>query len=107
MSGKFTVLACLSIALAACTGSDGALYAQHPEFTVTTVGQFDEPWALEFLPDDRLLISEVWGALKLLNADGSVGGNSSGDFPTGGGAGACPEWQEGRAGVDGILESSA
>jgi len=73
MSGKFTVLACLSVALAACTGSDGALYAQHAEFTVTTVGQFDEPWALEFLPDDRLLISEVGGALKLLNADGSVG----------------------------------
>jgi len=73
MSGKFTMLACLSFALAACTGSDGALYAQHTEFTVTTVGQFDEPWALEFLPDGRLLISEVGGALKLLNSDGSVG----------------------------------
>lgn len=73
MSGKFTLLACLSVALAACTGNDGALYAQHAEFTVTTVGQFDEPWALEFLPDDRLLISEVGGALKLLNSDGSVG----------------------------------
>jgi glucose/arabinose dehydrogenase len=73
MSGKFTVLACLSVALAACMGNDGALYAQHAEFTVTTVGQFDEPWALEFLPDDRLLISEVGGALKVLNSDGSVG----------------------------------
>ncbi|MEO2169380.1 MAG: PQQ-dependent sugar dehydrogenase [bacterium] len=73
MPGKFTVLACLSVALAACTGNDGPLYAQHAEFTVTTVGQFDEPWALEFLPDDRLLISEVGGALKLLNSDGSVG----------------------------------
>ena len=73
MSGKFTLLACLSVALAACTGNDGALYAQHADFTVTTVGQFDEPWALEFLPDDRLLISEVGGALKLLNSDGSVG----------------------------------
>ena len=73
MSGKFTLLACLSVALAASTGNDGALYAQHADFTVTTVGQFDEPWALEFLPDDRLLISEVGGALKLLNSDGSVG----------------------------------
>ena len=73
MSGKFTALACLSVALAACMGNDGALYAQHAEFTVTTVGQFDEPWALEFLPDDRLLISEVGGALKVLNSDGTVG----------------------------------
>ena len=73
MPGKFTALICVSFALAACTGSDGALYAQHAEFTVTTVGQFDEPWALEFLPDDRLLISEVGGSLKLLSADGSVG----------------------------------
>jgi len=49
------------------------VYAQHAEFTLTTVGQFDEPWALEFLPDGRLLISEVGGALKLLNSDGSIG----------------------------------
>jgi glucose/arabinose dehydrogenase len=49
------------------------LEAQYDEFTVTTVGQFDEPWALEFLPDGRLLISEVGGALKLLNDDGTVG----------------------------------
>jgi glucose/arabinose dehydrogenase len=60
-------------ALAACTGTDGSLNAQHAEFTVTTVGQFDEPWALEFLPDGRLLVSEMVGALKLLHADGSVG----------------------------------
>jgi glucose/arabinose dehydrogenase len=73
MSGKFNTLICLSFALAACTGTDGALYAQHAEFTVTTVGQFDEPWALEFLPDGRLLISEAGGALRLLDADGTVG----------------------------------
>ena len=73
MSGKFKTLACLTFALAACTGTDGSVYAQHAEFTVTTVGQFDEPWALEFLPDGRLLISEVGGALKLLNSDGSIG----------------------------------
>ena len=73
MSGKSKMLVCLSFALAAFTGTDGSLYAQHAEFTVTTVGQFDEPWALEFLPDGRLLISEVGGTLKLLNADGRVG----------------------------------
>ncbi len=73
MSGKFKTLACLTFALTACTGTDGSLNAQHPEFTVTTVGQFDEPWALEFLPDSRLLVSEVGGGLKLLNADGGIG----------------------------------
>ncbi|TDJ28223.1 MAG: PQQ-dependent sugar dehydrogenase [Gammaproteobacteria bacterium] len=73
MSGKFKTLVCMTFALAACTGTDGSVYAQHAEFTVTTVGQFDEPWALEFLPDGRLLISEVGGALKLLNSDGSIG----------------------------------
>ncbi len=73
MSGKFNMLVCLSFALAGCTGTDGALHAQHAEFTETTVAQFDEPWALEFLPDGRLLISEAGGALRLLNADGTVG----------------------------------
>lgn len=73
MSGRAKTLVCLTFALAACTGTNGSVYAQHAEFTVTTVGQFDEPWALEFLPDGRLLISEVGGALKLLNSDGSVG----------------------------------
>ena len=73
MSGKFKTLACLTFVLTACTGTDGSLNAQHPEFTVTTVGQFDEPWALEFLPDGRLLVSEVGGGLKLLNADGGIG----------------------------------
>ncbi len=61
MFGKLNTLVCLLFALAACTGTDGSLYAQHVEFTVITVGQFDEPWALEFLPDGRLLISEVDG----------------------------------------------
>lgn len=73
MSGRAKTLVCLTFALAACTGTNGSVYAQHAEFTITTVGQFDEPWALEFLPDGRLLISEVGGALKLLNSDGSVG----------------------------------
>ena len=73
MPRKFKTLVCLTFALAAYTGTDGSLYAQHVEFTVSTVGQFDEPWALEFLPDGGLLISEMGGALKLLHSDGSIG----------------------------------
>ena len=59
--------------LAACACASGACYAQHAEFEVITVGQFETPWALEFLPDGRLLVSEARGAVKLVNADGEIG----------------------------------
>lgn len=65
----FFALAGLAILLVACNG----LSDQNREFTVTTVGQFTEPWALEFLPDGRLLVSEMRGRLKLVAADGTVG----------------------------------
>ena len=64
---------CAVLGALALAGPYGLLEAQYDDFTVTTVGQFDEPWALEFLPDGRLLVSEVGGALKLLNDDGTVG----------------------------------
>ena len=73
MSGRLKTLLFSVFTLTACTDSGGLLYAQHAEFDVTTVGQFDEPWALEFLPDGQLLVSEVGGAIKVLNADGDIG----------------------------------
>jgi glucose/arabinose dehydrogenase len=73
MLNKFRVLSCFALGLCLFAGAPVALQAQHPEFTITTVAQFDEPWALEFLPDGRLLISEAGGTLKLLNGDGSIG----------------------------------
>lgn len=42
-------------------------------FTPTEVGVFDRPWAMTFLPDGRLLVTELGGALKLRATDGSVG----------------------------------
>jgi len=36
-------------------------------FTVETIASFNEPWALSFLPDGRLLVSERPGALKLVD----------------------------------------
>jgi glucose/arabinose dehydrogenase len=69
MSGILRTLACMTFALAACSGTNAPLHAQHAEFTITTFGQFDVPWALEFLPDGRLMISEGVGALKLMNVD--------------------------------------
>ena len=47
-------------------------------FSVETIASFDEPWALSFLPDGRLLVSERPGALKLVDVatgrSGDLGG---------------------------------
>ena len=41
-------------------------------FTVTRMGSFDSPFAIAFLPDGRLLVTEKRGRLKLRAIDGSV-----------------------------------
>ncbi|RDE06141.1 PQQ-dependent sugar dehydrogenase [Sphingomonas aracearum] len=43
-----------------------------PPFTVETIGQFDQPFALAFLPDGRLLVTEKGGTLKLRGKDGAL-----------------------------------
>ena len=73
MLQKFKTWISLGLGMVAALGWLGALHAQDEAFTVTTFGQFEEPWALEFLPDGRLLISEMVGALKLRGADGTIG----------------------------------
>jgi glucose/arabinose dehydrogenase len=48
--------------------------AQNAAFTMAAVAEFSEPWAMAFLPDGRLLVTEKRGALKLLAVDsGQVG----------------------------------
>jgi glucose/arabinose dehydrogenase len=42
------------------------------------VAQFREPWAMVFLPDGRLLVTEKKGALKLLDVDSGKAGDISG-----------------------------
>lgn len=70
MSQKLSVIACCI--LAGCSGSDGARAQQ--SFELAELVRFEEPWALEFLPDGRLLVSEMRGALKLYDtATGAVG----------------------------------
>ncbi len=39
-------------------------------FTTTPVADFDAPWALSFLPDGRILVTEKAGQMLLLSADG-------------------------------------
>jgi glucose/arabinose dehydrogenase len=41
-------------------------------FSVSELGTFNEPWAMTFLPDGRLLVSEKPGVLKLRAADASI-----------------------------------
>jgi len=57
----------VSIALTACATAE----SEHP-FAVHAVAEFNEPWAMEFLPDGRLLITEQNGRLLVVTQDGNV-----------------------------------
>ncbi|WP_254306145.1 PQQ-dependent sugar dehydrogenase [Sphingopyxis sp. BSNA05] len=39
-------------------------------FETTAIASFDEPWAMTFLPDGRMLVSEKAGKLQLVDAEG-------------------------------------
>lgn len=71
------------LALAACSASTPAV-SQNAPFTVTPVADFDAPWAMTFLPDGRMLVTEKKGQLKLASADAKaitvVSGTPAVDF---------------------------
>lgn len=69
MTSGFRLFAGVLVTLAACGGMEGALNAQETDIAVSAVARFDEPWAMAFLPDGRLLVTEKAGALKLLDID--------------------------------------
>ena len=74
MSRTLKTLVCLSSALAACSGTNGPLHAQNADFVTTRLEQFDVPWALEFLPNGHLMISEGKGVIRLMDTDsGTIG----------------------------------
>lgn len=62
----------LGWALLAAACSDDAVLAQHDAFVAKEVAAFDEPWAMTFLPDGRLLVTEKRGRLKLWAPDGTI-----------------------------------
>lgn len=63
-------LVLFSALMAICCGSNAV--AQSAGVAVTIMGQFNEPWALEFLPDGRALVSEKAGMLKMLAGQNRV-----------------------------------
>ena len=53
-------------------GSAQATASAPLPFAITEIANFDEPWALAFLPDGRVLVTEKAGHLKLLRPGGEV-----------------------------------
>jgi len=75
MSRRTTVLAFAAASLCAALPAS----AQNVPFTVTEVADFEMPWAIAFLPDGRLLVTEQQrGALKLVTQEGRTVGEISG-----------------------------
>ncbi|WP_332812905.1 PQQ-dependent sugar dehydrogenase, partial [Sphingomonas sp.] len=79
MRNLLTATACALI-LVGCGGGGEAVandarngQASAPAFQVAAMAHFNQPWAMIFLPDDRLLVTEQGGQLRLLNKDGRIG----------------------------------
>ncbi|MGH8076885.1 MAG: PQQ-dependent sugar dehydrogenase [Lysobacter sp.] len=58
-----------------------ALQVPDPPFLSEAIATFNEPWAMTFLPDGRLLVTEKPGRLKLLNTGSRQVGEVSGVPP--------------------------
>jgi glucose/arabinose dehydrogenase len=61
-----SIAAAAALLLAACVQAEG-----DKPFAVEPVTAFDEPWALAFLPDGRLLVTEKKGNLLVVTRDGA------------------------------------
>lgn len=83
MRMKLMAVACMT-ALAGCGSANdaaleedaataGADSATRGSFVVTEMARFNEPWAMHFLPDGRLLVTERPGRLKLHEIGGTTG----------------------------------
>ena len=76
---RFIVLFLLS---SSCSAADerppAASTTIQETFSVREVASFSEPWAMTYLPDGRLLVTEKRGALKLVTQDGEVAATISG-----------------------------
>ena len=62
-------------------GNQQARRLPNPPFTVTPFASFNEPWAMTFLPDGRLLVTEKPGQLRLFDPATKTTGTITG-LPT-------------------------
>jgi glucose/arabinose dehydrogenase len=72
-------------------------------FDLAEVAKFDEPWAMAFLPDGRMLVAEKKGRLQIVGQDGQTSGSVRGvpdvDYLGHGGLGDVvlhPDFEENR-----------
>ena len=80
MNRNLLTAICTTALLVIFTAGCSAKEKQQLPFQVSVVGQFKEPWAMTFLPDGRLLVSEKKGALKLVALGATPAENKVGDI---------------------------
>lgn len=66
---RLVLLATVATLVTACSPTP-ATSQTAKSFAVADIAKFDAPWAMTFLPDGRMLVTEKAGALKLVTADG-------------------------------------
>ena len=64
-STNLVVAGLILVACCAYSNADG-----RGDFVATLVASFEEPWAMSFLPDGRLLVTEKKGRLIVVTQDG-------------------------------------
>ena len=70
----FRYLAAVLLGAAACTVCAQEFRSEHGLLRVTTVARgLENPWALAFLPDGRMLVTERPGRMRVIARDGTLG----------------------------------
>lgn len=76
---SFALLALpLTLALSACHAAPAPVATDARPFTTKEITRFDQPWAMAFLPDGRLLVTEKPGKLKLFDPNSGKTGDVRG-----------------------------
>src|SRR6185503_1921536 len=74
---NLSVPCALAVLMSACGAAESTTASGVP-FKIAELKKFDEPWAMTFLPDGRLLVTEKAGALRLYdlksNSTGAISG---------------------------------